>query len=247
MEAPQSQIQTKIAAPLNTFPKQTSISDKIFRWSIQNRNRIIFVFKLYYYLLVFLIVIGGYSAYRIDNNFLLFYDLGLWSGKIGLTFYVLTVIPGIARRFGLKHKLVAILMIFRRYTGIAMYLGVFAHFAIMRGAFYLRQMRIVWPMPLFELMGLSALILATFLFMTSNDYAVQHLKKWWNFIHKLTYIIIWLIALHVVLQGISAWSAVIGLTAIVQALSYVYSRFVSVPISKSRPQTPSDSIPATGV
>ena len=239
MDTPQTQIRQKIALPQNTFSQQPNLIDTLFRWSIKNRNRIIFVFKLYYYLLILLTIAGSFSAYYLDKNFLFFYDLALWSGKIGLTFYVLTVIPGVARRFGIKHKVISLLMIFRRYTGISMYLGVFAHFMVIRGTLYIRQMRIVWPMPTFELLSLTALVLTTFLFLTSNDYSVFRLKKLWNKVHQLTYVIIWLIAFHVLLQRISVWSILISTAVVLQVASYIYSRFIrSTPVTNtSSPQS----------
>lgn len=227
METLLPQIQQKIATEQKAFAKQTSPIDSLFSWAIKNRNQIIFVFKIYYYLLIIFVFMGAFASYYLTDNFLLFYNLALWSGKIGLVFYILTVIPGIARRFGVKHKLISLLMIFRRYTGISMFLGVLAHFVVLRGAFYLRQMRIVWPMPTFELLGLIALICASLLFFTSNDFSVTHLRKLWNKIHQLTYIIIWLIAFHVLLQRVSVWTVLISIAVVLQVASYVYSRFMN--------------------
>lgn len=220
------QIQQKIATEQKSLQPQGSWIDNLFKSAIKNRSRVIFTFKIYYYLLLAFTLVGGYSAYFLTDNFLFFYNLAVWSGKIGLLFYILTVIPGIARRFTLKHKLISLLMIFRRYTGIAMFLGVLAHFIVIRGAGYLREGVINLHMPLFELLGLTAFILVAFLFLTSNDYSVFHLKKLWNKIHQLTYIIIWLIAFHVLLQRVSVWSVLISVAVILQIASYIYSRFV---------------------
>jgi DMSO/TMAO reductase YedYZ heme-binding membrane subunit len=171
-----------------------------------------------------LIIFGGYSAYTRNSDFLFFYRVALYAGDFGLISYILTAIPGMARRFGIKHKLISILMIYRRYAGITMFLAVFCHYVILRGAILLRNGLPKMIPPTFEIMGTVALFLTFFLFLTSNDYSVVHLKKWWNTIHKLTYIIIWFVALHLLLQKVSIWSLLIGLTVILQVSSYFYSK-----------------------
>lgn len=224
MDIQDSQIEQKTTTAQNSFPPQNTFIDNLFRQAIKNRSRIIFVYKLFYAILLALVVFGGISAYRVDENYLTMYVWAVRAGQTGLVFYILTVIPGICRRFGIKHKLISLLMIFRRYNGIAIFLCILTHFMVLRGAGYIRRGSINFHMPLFELLGLTAFVLTTFLFLTSNDFSVQLFKAGWNKIHKLTYVIIWFIALHLLLQPISIWSISISVTVVLQLTSYFYSR-----------------------
>jgi DMSO/TMAO reductase YedYZ heme-binding membrane subunit len=195
--------------------------DTIFRSAIQKREQIITCFKILYALFIVLILLGGYSSYYLTDSYLFFYKVGVIAGQFGLMLYILTLIPGMARRFGIKYKIISLLMIFRRYLGITMFLGILTHYTILRGAQTIRHGLPEFLPPPFELFGLIALFLTFFLFITSSDFSVQHLKKWWNTIHQLTYIIIFFIALHVVLQGVSLWSITIGTTLSLQLISFI--------------------------
>jgi DMSO/TMAO reductase YedYZ heme-binding membrane subunit len=142
-------------------------------------------------------------------------------GRVGIVAYSLTTIPGIARRLRVQHKLIALLMIYRRDIGVSMYLFVTIHYFFLIGIATWFQKIFVVPTPLFQTMGLTAYVLTFFLFATSNDFSVRRLGSWWHTIHKLTYIIIVFIFLHVALQRVSVWSILIGATLLAQASSHV--------------------------
>lgn len=198
--------------------------DFLFSRLVAHREKIITSFKIFYICIVTVLVIGGRSIYYVDKNFQFFYQLGVWSGRLGLLFYILTTIPGISRRFGLKHKLFSLLHIFRRYIGISMYLSISVHFWFVRGVPWFIKGLLKLPPALFEIMGLTAYILTFFMFLTSNDLSVARLGIWWNRIHKLTYIIIFFIFLHVALQRLSIWTILIGVTLLTQISSHIFGR-----------------------
>ena len=199
-----------------------SFIDKSFSFATRNRAKIVTVFKILYFLLVTLLFIGGRSIYLRDGLSNSLYDLGESAGQLAIVFYILTAIPGIARRFGIKHKLISILMIYRRYIGISMFLFLLIHYWFLRGVDTLPHSLLQLPKPLFELMGFTAYLLTFPLFLTSNDFSVKLLGKFWRWVHKLTYLIVWFIFLHVFLQEISIWAILIGVTAIAQISSHIW-------------------------
>ncbi len=198
--------------------------DQIFSFALKRRSQIIFIFKLVYLTQLVLLYLGIHSVLFPTDSQLFYYYLALNFGRAGLVFYTITLIPGIFRRFGIKHKLISIIMIFRRYFGIAMYLSILIHFFTIRGTrMFLTQNFAVLSRPTFEIMGIGALLLTLPMFLTSNDLSVKTLGVWWKWIHKLTYIIIWFIMLHVILQRVSLWSILISIVLITQIASFLYS------------------------
>ena len=197
--------------------------DKLFSFSVRNRARIIFVFKIFYVGQIIILYLGIRAALDKSEAFVFFYNLAVNFGRVGIVFYILTVLPGMFRRFGFKHKYISILMIFRRYLGIFMFLSVLIHFFVIRGADMLfSKVTITLVPPLFQQLGIIALFLLIPMFLTSNDVSVKFLGVWWKWIHKLTYIIIWFVMLHVVLQRVSLWSVLISVVLIGQVASFFY-------------------------
>lgn len=149
--------------------------------------------------------------------------IALWSGKTALIFYLLTIIPGITRRFGLTSKIIIPLTLFRRQFGVLMYLLTLTHYSLMRGILLLQGIK-PFPLPWFEVAGFLAFVLLTPMFLTSNDQSVRKLGKNWKKIHSLTYLIIWLIFLHLALQRLSLWSILAFTGLFLQILSFLYTR-----------------------
>ncbi len=201
-----------------------ALVNDLFRFVVAWRNTIVRLFQIFYVLqLVFL-----YFEYRVfvqlQGNYDLFYSLGKMCGEAAIILFIVTTIPGMARRFGISHKLIAILMMFRRYIGIASFMFVINHLSavwlfssIGMGGFFL-------PTRGFEVFGLTAAVLLFLLFITSNDVSVKWLGDWWNKIHALTYVIMWVILLHVMFQSRLAWSALIGIASIAEVASFIVAK-----------------------
>jgi DMSO/TMAO reductase YedYZ heme-binding membrane subunit len=199
---------------------QKSLLEQIFGFAIKNRNRIIGWFKFVYIGMLIFWLIGARSIYYQDNWIAFFYNIGRSAGKLTIIWYVLTLIPGIARRFGIQHRLVQLIMLFRRYLGILTYLTVFIHLTFIFLIPNLKNLTYLFPIPLFELFGIFAVVGLSAMFLTSNDWSVGHLKKWWQRIHNVTYIVMWFILFHVFLQQ-SRWSLLIGLFVLLEMGSFV--------------------------
>lgn len=198
--------------------------DKIFSFSITQKVRIIDLFKLVYLFIAIVYVVGAKAIYFNEEGAKLFYEWGLAAGRTALSLFIIILIPGIAERFGLRHKLIALLRIFRRYLGISMYLLVFMHLSFLWLIPAIKT-SIFFPILLFQLFGLIAAIILFFLFITSNDISVRSLKIWWYRLHRLIYISIFFIFLHVAMQRLSVWSILMGTTVIIMISSFLYSYF----------------------
>lgn len=202
-----------------------ALMDSLFQWNVRNKNMVIDVFKIGYFLILVLLII---TAYLISQNqrIIGIYTVGELSGKIALVLFCITITPGILRRFSIRGTAVSLLMLYRRHLGISTFVFAFYHYAsislfsvLFRGSFVLVP-------SLFEGFGVVSLYTMSVLFFSSNSWSVQNLGKWWGRLHALIYIIAWTIFLHVFLQGISRWSLLMGGFAIVETLSLVYYYFV---------------------
>lgn len=150
--------------------------------------------------------------------------LALRFGQIAVVLFVLSTIPGILGRFKLRHALTSIGMSYRRYTGRLSFIFAFGHALFL---FIIPAMFSQAPfmLPDFMVFGLISLFLLFILFITSNDFGVKTLGRFWKPLHRLVYVIYWLIFLHVILQGSTKTGALIFLIATLEILSLIYSSF----------------------
>lgn len=198
--------------------------DIIFRLVSQRRNTLVLLLNITNWLLFVVLCIGAYSIIVNDANASWFYRFARECGEYAILFFILVSIPGIARRFRYSHKLIMIIMMFRRQLGVLTYLFVLMHSMILRIIPWITKEIPLLVEP-FILAGISANILLFSLFITSNNWSVKKLGNWWGKIHDLIYIIVWIIFLHTALQGLSTWSVLIGLAACLQLSSHLYARF----------------------
>lgn len=200
---------------------QKSFSDRLFAYVVPRKSFFIRIFRIFFIVQVFLIILEVWVYFGKKEYFPAFYDFAINSGRLAIIFFVLTLIPGICKRFGIRHKLLALVMIFRRYIGIAMYLFALIHATMTRFLPTIAAGRIL-PLSLFESMGFAALFLLFFLFITSNDFSVRILGILWYWIHKLMYLAMFFILLHVGLQRMSTWTVLTGTTVILMVVSFGY-------------------------
>lgn len=200
----------------------------LFSFFIKQRGKIIRLFWVGYGFLFLLFIAGGYSILTNNQFAVSFYFLGKKLGQTALATFCLLLLPGILKRFQIRLKWVSVIMWFRRQLGILVFLLGCMHFSFLR----------VFPMiansqspfsnlATFEIFGLLSLTLFFPLFLTSNDASMRYMKKYWYTLHKLVYFICWFVFSHVILQQISIWGVIIGITAFFEATSHAYSRFKS--------------------
>lgn len=184
-------------------------------------------FKIFIYVQIIVFII---SLFFYDYNLKL---AGAFSGKFSIWVFWVIAIPGIFQRFRVKNKLQKIqlfLMKYRRYLGIAMFNFAFIHFMWMRG-FDMIRLGIPSNIPLYQLFGSLALILITPLFLTSNNFSVKKLGKYWKTLHTLVYPVMFLLVLHTTLQG-RDYALIYGLPSAIILIIQIYSHIYTSKIKK---------------
>ena len=195
---------------------------QIFIWAVNKKKKIVSVFKIFYFSVAALILIGYFMTLQ-NMESLLLYKIGLLSGQTASIVFIITITPGIMQRFSLNWQIRSLLVLFRRYLGITVYVLGFLHFAYIRlFPIISGQIKLNILLTTFEVFGLVSLFLLTFLFFTSNDYSIRKLGQWWKRIHRLISIVAWLLFLHTVLQRLSVYSILLGAGAILEILSLIY-------------------------
>lgn len=201
-----------------------SLVNQIFRFTTKYRNLIVKLFELSYIILTILLYFGYRAIVMGQGSYDLFYSIGKKMAELGIITFILTCVPGIARRVGISHKLVSVLMIYRRYLGILTFMFIVLHSSFVWFLPSLVSGGILIPGNGFELWGFIALVLLFLLFLTSNDLSTKVLGIWWGRIHALTYVIMWFILLHVMLQGKLPWAFLIGAACIAEVVSFFVAR-----------------------
>lgn len=198
--------------------------DKIYFWAVKRRNSIVRLFVVLDCILAFVWLAAYWAIVLEQGNARLFTANATLFGKIAIVLYILTTIPGIFRRFGKFYKPVSVLMIFRRYIGIMTFMFVLLHASIVRFFWVVKGQMKAIPDEVFILFGSLAFTLLFSLFITSNDWSVKKMGKWWHWIHNLTYITGVIIFFHVALQEVNVWSALIALDALAIAASFIFAQ-----------------------
>ena len=197
---------------------QTDLYEKVAIKSPQ----IIPLFKYLYFAVLIFLILGAYSYVSKDRVDQFFYTSGVYFGRTALTLLGIVVLPGILGRFGIEIKITRIITLFRRQLGILVFVLAFSHYQLVRGiSIYTGQIPLM-PRPVFEVLGTSALFLMFFMFVTSNNFSQKQLGKNWKRLHRVVYLILWLLVLHTGLQRISIWSVFILTFAILELASLIY-------------------------
>jgi len=156
-----------------------------------------FILKTIIYLLLLVLFI---SFFFIQNNFEIY---GALAGKLAIITLWIIAIPGILKRFKVKNilkNIQIVLMLNRRQLGILMFVLVLIHALWSRGFGYILKGPPT-SIPTFQLFGTFAYLLSIPLVLTSNDFAVKKLKKWWQRLHYASYLIMFLLIFHTSTQG----------------------------------------------
>lgn len=197
---------------------------KLLLFCAPNRSKIIHLFQIVYAFWV-LFMLFTYWQMASDGSFLsLIMRFGLQCGELAIFLFIVVTLPGILGRFGIKHPLITIGIMFRRHLGISTFLLALTHAAII---YFFPQMvsggsLLAFSRSTFQIFGFIALVSFTLLASTSNDFSVRILGKNWKRLHKLVYLIFWFIFLHVGLQNNMKYMLLIGGAGILEVLSLLY-------------------------
>ena len=200
---------------------QADLYEKVARKSPQ----IIPFLKYIYFAIIIFLIFGANSYIKKGEIDQFFYTSGVWFGRTALTLLGIVVLPGILGRFAIEIKITRIITLFRRQLGILVFVLAFSHYQLVRGiSIYTGQIPLM-PRPVFEVLGTSALFLMFLMFLTSNNFSQKTLGKNWKKLHRVVYIILWLLVLHTGLQRISIWSVFILTFALLELTSLIYNYF----------------------
>ncbi|MEO6508575.1 MAG: ferric reductase-like transmembrane domain-containing protein [Patescibacteria group bacterium] len=198
----------------------------IFQFVLKNKVKIIRLLQVVQLILVGYILYGAVLIFSKNPSGFRFVENAKLLGQVALIFFCITLTSGILRRFNILNKISAGILLVRRHLGITTFLFAFGHYFFMRGIFNLMDPSRFLRLPsLFEMFGMGALFLMSFMFFTSNDISVRKLGKNWNRLHKVVYLIVWLVFFHTILQEVSIYSILIGIYAILEIISHIVNYF----------------------
>lgn len=208
------------------------MTDTITSYIIKQKKLIIWIYRIAYLFLILSI-----ATFKWTKPYWL--DIGRQAGDIAVIFFTITILPGILSRLkatGFLQQIQTSLMLFRRQNGILMFLFALTHYTYIRILPIIFQGSIWWKISIFEWLGISAFLLSAALFITSNNYSQRLLGPKWAKLHKLVYLITWLIFLHLVFMQRANWA-----TSIILIISVL--EITSILIKKSRLQRPAINSP----
>ncbi len=199
-------------------PLYTRISSLIQKLAIQYKAtivRLLFASEILLAVAIFFGLILGTLQPFLQP---VFFTVGRKFGTMTAILLTLTLSAGILGRFRWFTTIRIILMLFRRQFGILTYLsGVFHATFVVLLPMLTHGFR---PLLIFEVYGLTALLLMLPLFLTSNDYSVRLLQTGWNTLHKLVYLALFFAALHTVTRSLSVGILLMSLV-VLELLSYL--------------------------
>jgi DMSO/TMAO reductase YedYZ heme-binding membrane subunit len=202
-------------------PPQLSWQQKFFAWSIKNKRYYFWLFRVNYSLILLFIGAVAYSYFQKDDAMnVALYPYAVNFGRIAIILLGIIILPGILGRLGVAWQATRVITYFRRQLGITVFLFALAHYLTLYNfPVFLGGVPPVIPPPLFIGVALIAFTILTLMYVTSNNWSMAKLGKWWKRLHRLIYIVLWLLVLHTGLQRISIWSVMIFVFATLEVVS----------------------------
>lgn len=206
----------------NIAPKK-DLPAVIYEGFAKKSRLIVTLFHLFYYFLILFYLISAYFILTDRQYYDFFYQLGKHFGQFALALFGLVVLPGILGRFKIEIKLTRLITLFRRQLGITVFIFAFIHYSFVR---LLPQIAGILPFrifaTLFETLGTLALFILFWLFLTSNNFSMKKLGKWWKRLHRFVCLTVCVLVFHTTLNKISIWTIGITTMAILEVGSFVW-------------------------
>lgn len=199
-----------------------SMFQKLLLFVAPNRSKIIHGFQFLYILWILFVAFAAWQFFSEGEYLSTVMQASILAGQAALILFIIVTLPGILGRFGVKHPLITIGIMFRRHLGISTFLLAMLHALTVHFLPRLAYNSSIFAFTQFTLFGLAALTCLTLLAFTSNDQSVKLLGKNWKRLHKLVYVIFWLIFLHVALQRSTNLTLLIGGAGILEVVSLLY-------------------------
>lgn len=189
---------------LNAFEASQMWYKRFYAQFVRHKKTGIWFFRAVYSVMIVVMLLAPWVL--INNRilyFTVFYPLGQKLGTTALALYLITLVPGIMKRFVFLPLTRSLIVQWRRSFGVTMFLTALAHQVLVRSAVVLvsnpeQFFRLRSP----ELYGALGLIFLFPLWLTSNDVALNGLgSKRWKLLHRLTYFALMAIFVHVAYQS----------------------------------------------
>ncbi|HEX7017327.1 MAG TPA: ferric reductase-like transmembrane domain-containing protein [Patescibacteria group bacterium] len=168
-----------------------------------NKKKIEQAFLVVELFVVVFLLVSSFQFFRLELPYSTLYSIGRRLGQVSVVLYLITLTPGIMQRLKILTPVAAMIMLFRRHFGVLTFLMVVTHSTFIVWLPQLATRQFVWPMG-FALMGSLALACFLPMWLTSNDYSKELLGVWWKRLHRITYLALFFVYLHVALQS-STW------------------------------------------
>ena len=196
---------------------------KLQTFFLKNKTLFIKIFKIIEGIIIFLILSGPVLYQFAQKTFFqLSPVLGNEAGEYALYLYCLTLTPGILNRLKVLLPLRVVLMAYRRHLGITMFFLAFLHMSytttiplIMENAFSLKLLT------QHQIAGFLALLTLFPLWLTSNDYSMKKLGHFWSTLHRITYVALFFMFMHVALLGTTKMMIISGAFLVLETLSWM--------------------------
>lgn len=196
----------------------------VYQFLVRKKALIVWAFWAVYVALFGFVMFAGYKM--AETKEFVYSEVGREFGEYAILTLLAAMLPGILGRYGIKVPITLTLTFFRRQLGILTFMLAFAHASLLYLLpLFLSFFPFTFQQPLFIYAGISALFFLFLLFITSNNYSVLKLGRWWKRLHRVVYLILWLILLHTAMQRWSIYAMLIGIVAVLETTSLLYSFF----------------------
>jgi DMSO/TMAO reductase YedYZ heme-binding membrane subunit len=195
---------------------------KLHALAVAHKKFILFLFLMANILVVVLALVAGLTFQYSRPDYGQMIEVGQHLGQVALLCYLLTLLPGIMKRLSIFPLERVTLMLFRRQLGVLMFITAYVHGAIVSTIPMLFTTGI--QPDLFsnrEQLGMLAIWILLPLWLTSNDLSTKFLGKKWQWVHRLTYLALLIIFLHVLLSTAVIWKVLGGAVLLLEVWSWV--------------------------
>lgn len=134
------------------------------------------------------------------------------AGQLAVGLFILIVLPRIIKGFGVADKLAGVLSEKKFAIGVAMFMTSLLHYMVVK-IFPMIQLGRIVPFLPFELMGFLALQITFLWTLVQNEWVNKKFDRFTKYVHPTVYVLVWLLFLHVGLQGLSITSMVLLIVA----------------------------------
>jgi methionine sulfoxide reductase heme-binding subunit len=204
-----------------TTAGRINMVDRFYTWITSHRTLILRLFWLINIFLIVLIVLGFRIIILGVGDQSLPYRLGSKAADLAVLFLIATSFPGIARRMHVSHKLIMLLMLFRRQLGISTFFFALTHVCLITIFPEIHaHAPLIAPDPQ-NLAGWATFLLLIPLFVTSNNFSIKKMGIWWHRLHLIMYGVLFILVFHTFFSE-ESWFFLIGMIAVVELGSLIY-------------------------